>query len=110
MPVIGATGKVRFCLKSTKPFPRSKCFHPLLNSITGCDESTRTGNITFTAANLGFLAGNGGNGAVYLRDLVNKTNITLVPPDSSGQYALARFYSNSRDLFQKPGPYGRTGI
>jgi hypothetical protein len=39
--------------------------------------------------------GNGGNGGVFLRDLVNNTTRTIVEPDNSGQYALARLYSNS---------------
>lgn len=37
-------------------------------------------------------SGKGGNGAVYLRDLVNNTEFTVVPPDRSGQYAIPRFY------------------
>ncbi len=39
--------------------------------------------------------GKGGNGGVFLRDLVNNTTRTIVEPDNSGQYALARLYSNS---------------
>lgn len=38
--------------------------------------------------------GNGGNGAVYLRSLTNGTTITVVPPDSRGQYAIPRFYGD----------------
>jgi hypothetical protein len=37
-------------------------------------------------------SGRGGDGAVLLRDLSNDTVQTLVPPDGSRQYALARFY------------------
>ncbi len=36
--------------------------------------------------------GNGGNGAVYLRDLSDNSVRTLVPPDNKGQYSIPRFY------------------
>lgn len=36
--------------------------------------------------------GNGGNGAVYLRDMADNSVRTLVPPDNSGQYSIPRFY------------------
>lgn len=36
--------------------------------------------------------GNGGNGAVYLRDLADNSVRTLVPPDNKGQYSIPRFY------------------
>lgn len=38
--------------------------------------------------------GNGGNGGVFLRDLVNHTERTIVPPDNAGRYAMPRFYGN----------------
>lgn len=36
-------------------------------------------------------AGSGGDGAVYLLDLITGETTTLVPPDSKGQYAIPRF-------------------
>lgn len=39
--------------------------------------------------------GSGGNGGVYLRDLSDGSERVIVPPDNSGQYALARLYSNT---------------
>jgi hypothetical protein len=45
-------------------------------------------------------AGKGGNGAVLLRNLVDNSVITLVPPDNSGQYSLPRFYGNEVIYFR----------
>ena len=39
--------------------------------------------------------GRGGDGAVYLRDVMSTTTTTLVPPDNGGQYALSRTYGDS---------------
>jgi hypothetical protein len=39
--------------------------------------------------------GQGGNGGAILRDLVHNTDQIVVPPDNSGQYSLARLYSNT---------------
>ena len=39
-------------------------------------------------------AGQGGNGAVYLRDLSDDSTRTLVPPDNRGQYSIPRFYGD----------------
>ena len=38
--------------------------------------------------------GQGGNGAVYLRDLKSNTTRTLIEPDNGRQYSLARFCSD----------------
>jgi hypothetical protein len=44
--------------------------------------------------------GSGGNGAVYLEDLTNRTTVTVVPPDNKGQYSIPRFYGNEVIYFQ----------
>ena len=44
--------------------------------------------------------GAGGNGAVYLRDLTDNSERTLVPPDNKGQYAIPRFYGNEVIYFR----------
>lgn len=46
------------------------------------------------------ISGRGGNGAVYLRNLTNDIETTLVPPDNKGQYALPRFYRDSVIYFR----------
>ena len=46
------------------------------------------------------LPGQGGNGAVLLRDLKNNSITTLVPPDNTGQYSLPRFYGNEVIYFR----------
>jgi hypothetical protein len=38
--------------------------------------------------------GQGGNGAVYLRNLLNDATMTLVEPDNRGQYSLASFWDD----------------
>lgn len=40
-------------------------------------------------------SGRGGNGGVYLLDLLNNNTTTLIPPDNNGQYAIPRFYGNT---------------
>jgi hypothetical protein len=45
-------------------------------------------------------AGNGGNGAVMLRDLRDGAVRTLVPPDHKGQYAIPRFYGDEVIYFR----------
>ena len=49
--------------------------------------------------------GRGGNGGVFLRELSDNTSRTIVPPDGSGQYALARFYSNEVIYFHNRLPW-----
>ena len=50
--------------------------------------------------------GRGGNGGVFLRDMSDDSIRTLVPPDNSGQYSLARFcgdgviYSRNKVLWR----------
>jgi len=51
------------------------------------------------------LPGRGGNGGVFLRDLRENTSRTLVPPDGSGQYALARFYGDEVIYFRNRLPW-----
>ncbi len=51
------------------------------------------------------LPGQGGNGGVFLRNLSDATSRTLVPPDGSGQYALARFYGNEIIYFRNRLPW-----
>jgi hypothetical protein len=50
------------------------------------------------------LPGRGGNGGVFLRDLSDNTVRTLVAPDGSGQYALARFYGDEIIYFHNRLP------
>ncbi|MGC3960266.1 MAG: hypothetical protein QM813_20760 [Verrucomicrobiota bacterium] len=45
-------------------------------------------------------SGSGGNGAVYLRDLTDNSERTLVPPDNKGQYAIPRFFGNEVIYFR----------
>jgi hypothetical protein len=49
--------------------------------------------------------GRGGNGGVFLRDLSDNTSRTLVEPDGSGQYALARFYGDEIIYFRNRLPW-----
>ena len=44
--------------------------------------------------------GEGGDGAVYLRDLTTGETATVVPPDNKGQYAIPRFYGNDVIYFR----------
>jgi hypothetical protein len=44
--------------------------------------------------------GNGGDGAVYVRNLANGTESTVVPPDNKGQYAIPRFYGEEVIYFR----------
>lgn len=53
--------------------------------------------------------GSGGNGAVYLRDLINNSMRTLVPPDDRGQYAIPRFYGNEV-IYYRNGVLWRIGL
>jgi hypothetical protein len=46
------------------------------------------------------LPGQGGNGAVLLRNLEDNSITSLVPPDNSGQYSLPRFYRNEVIYFR----------
>jgi hypothetical protein len=41
------------------------------------------------------VSGNGGNGGVFLLDLLNNTTTTLIPPDNKGQYSIPRFYGDT---------------
>jgi hypothetical protein len=43
--------------------------------------------------------GRGGNGGVFLLDLVSSNTITLVPPDNKG-YAIPRFYNGTNVYFR----------
>jgi hypothetical protein len=38
--------------------------------------------------------GRGGNGGIYLRNLIDGTEKTILPPDNKGQYSIPRFYGN----------------
>jgi hypothetical protein len=40
-------------------------------------------------------SGKGGNGGVFLLDLLSSNTTTLIPPDNKGQYAIPRFYGNT---------------
>jgi hypothetical protein len=40
-------------------------------------------------------SGRGGNGGVFLLDLLHNDTTTLVPPDNKGQYAIPRFYGDT---------------
>jgi hypothetical protein len=55
------------------------------------------------------LPGQGGNGGVVLRDLVNNTERDIVPPNNSGQYSLARLYGDTV-IYSRNGILWRTDI
>ena len=85
-------GRPSFLLKAdrTSPTPTLKLINPEFQFEWGGHLNAEATHYLYQGES--GVPGNGGNGAVYLRDLSNDTTRTLVTPDNKGQYSIPRFY------------------
>lgn len=86
------SGTPTFLLKAerTSPTPALKLINPELQFEWGGELDPQAKHLLYQGES--GPRGNGGNGAVYLRDLSDNSVRTLVPPDNKGQYSIPRFY------------------